>query len=415
MAGVLIFTACGGGDGGSNQDMGKHTPSNPGLPDIPGEPGDSGTPDIPGKPGDPDLPKKLRIGFVGNSLTEGHDVPGILKALAAKADPSTDIDILINIPGGQTVRGHTSEVVTFDMLLTEGLDYVFIQEQSYGPDFHRTIDHIDPLIAMAQANGTKVILYQTWSTGSTAKNGCVGGSRNRVPEAYNKLADRLPTVGMAPVGDAFEIYTGHASLCEPDGYHQNQNGAYLAALTMYTSIFKQSPVGLAAPDHLNIAQSQQEILQVAAWAAYRGGASCIGQTSGQCKGYQYAQRALPDEFDHGGTNHAYTLDQANRMIVPLSASAYSHFDIKLNCKSEPAYPLAIIQVENRDNVDRTFLASGDDGGLSLVHQKYYSPRQKNIPITSGFQMSAGERGYLILSCGGSFKKRVDFSFNLRGL
>jgi hypothetical protein len=133
--------------------------------------------------------------------------------------------------------------------------------------------------AEARRRGTKTVLALTWS-------------RRHAPEAQARLTHAFMTLGrelgapVAPIGLAWQaVREQHPdiALYVEDGSHPSPAGTYLAACTLYATLFGRSPEGLAftargvpIPDGqptggetplVSLPEAQARVLQQAAWRA----------------------------------------------------------------------------------------------------------------------------------------------------
>jgi hypothetical protein len=236
-------------------------------------------------------PRPKRVLFIGNSYTYYNNLPRVLEALAASASPPERLETRAVVVGGARLQTHWDEGDALDALREGGWDYVVLQEQStlgillvngrheindperilfpYARRFHEE----------ARKKGAKTVLALTWS-------------RRHAPEAQARLNHAFFTLGrelgatVAPIGLAWQsVREQHPGipLYVDDGSHPAPAGTYLAACTLYATLFGRSPEGLAlsargipTPDGepeggettlVSLPEAQARVLQQAAWKA----------------------------------------------------------------------------------------------------------------------------------------------------
>jgi hypothetical protein len=232
-----------------------------------------------------------RVLFIGNSYTYYNNLPRVLEALAASASPPERLETRAITVGGARLQTHWDDGDAADALREGGWDYVVLQEQStlglLLVDGRHEINDPERVLAPyarrfheeARKQGAKTVLALTWS-------------RRRAPEAQARLNHAFFTLGrelgapVAPIGLAWqavrEQHPGIA-LYVDDGSHPAPAGTYLAACTLYATLFGRSPEGLAlsargvpTPDGqpvggettlVSLPAEQARVLQQAAWKA----------------------------------------------------------------------------------------------------------------------------------------------------
>lgn len=291
---LFVLLACGDGGGGRERALppsgGGNTPS--GGPTN-GGPTDSPTPPEDNPPTTP--PEPTRVLFVGNSLTSVHDVPGLFGKIAAQAGLSVIIEQVT--PGGRDLqahaghpsgeyRGRTNEgrycrinaggaTGAVAKIRSSRWNFVIIQGQSsegkYDPSdvfYRRFLCGAHRLGEEARAVGALPVLYMTWSWPLNYSSGSAHFCVNHSCDTYfyvlgYKNATKVAEGKMAPVGMAFHrLLEGmgggdiHQQFLWPccvkifgidliSDYHQTREGAYVAALTIFATVFERSPVGAA--------------------------------------------------------------------------------------------------------------------------------------------------------------------------
>jgi hypothetical protein len=238
-------------------------------------------------------PRSIRVLFIGNSYTYFNNLPDLLGRLA-KAGGQRTVETRMVAPGGFTLKDHWEKKQALDALHEGTWDYVALQDQStLGINYlldgkvRVTSDELfRPWASRWAAEIAKVgatpIFYLTWARKDTPDD------QAALNYAYMRAA-RESRARVAPVGMAWaQVRREHPSLglYVEDGSHPSTAGSYLAACTLYATLFGRSPEGLppkivGVPVNLETEQAEPEksavlvdlpaeqarALQVAAWAA----------------------------------------------------------------------------------------------------------------------------------------------------
>lgn len=205
----------------------------------------------------------LSVLFLGNSYTYYNNLPELVQNLSASAGKTLIVDS--NTSGGYTVSQHLHDTVTIQKISRGIWDYIVIQEQSQIP----TIDYcrynimypaIAELKSMAEQYhpGTKIITYMTWGRrygGRQCDDGNVHCSpdftdfnhmQDTLTKAYTEISNML-SMQCAPVGVSWQNVLNDTSLVlhTSDNSHPNMDGSYIAALTIFSTIWKQPTAGFS--------------------------------------------------------------------------------------------------------------------------------------------------------------------------
>lgn len=211
-----------------------------------------------------------RILFVGNSFTRTANMTGTFRQLVtASGFPTPDVEM--RAVGGKTLEWHREDATTAGApnRVGEGWDVVVLQELSTRPtdaigdpaQFKEDATYFHDLALMAEP-ASQVVLYETFAREAAHPyyprtfadpadmqaqlrfhyDDC---AERYIPEHTSVVMDR-PVI-VARVGDAWERALGSSPpprLHADDDYHPNANGAYLAALVFFGTIYERSTVGL---------------------------------------------------------------------------------------------------------------------------------------------------------------------------
>ena len=236
--------------GGNNPPPEQPNPPTP-PPPTPNPPTPSGPPESP--PPGPDIPNPpglaagARVLFIGNSLTEGNNVPGMVRDLAAADGQGWYIEA--QLMGGAGLIDHWQRGQAQPKIQSGNWDVVVLQQ---GPssladsrtDLRQWTSRFNEVI---QEAGARSALYMVWPEQARF------AWFDRVRDSY-ALAARDVGGYFLPAGEAWrsawreqpslQLYGG-------DGFHPTVAGSYAAALTIYAGLSGRSPVGLSAPSGMN--------------------------------------------------------------------------------------------------------------------------------------------------------------------
>lgn len=198
--------------------------------------------------------KAIEVLFIGNSLTHRNSMPSILEGIAEAngvnvnatpltysgyflssfADPENDY--------GKQLR---------DYLANNSYDFVVIQAQSTETLTmfeESTIPSASTIANLIRANGAEPIMYMTWAYKYNCTYEKDGKSHTidnptmteKLTENYYKLGNELGAK-VAPAGQNFKRYSElfpNIELYNKDEFHPSYTGSYLAACTLYNTIFE---------------------------------------------------------------------------------------------------------------------------------------------------------------------------------
>ncbi|MFM9007852.1 MAG: PKD domain-containing protein, partial [Bacteroidota bacterium] len=205
----------------------------------------------------------LRVLFLGNSYTSYNNLPQLVQSLSTAAGKTMIVDS--NMPGGMTVSGHINDPTSLAKISQGTWDYVVIQEQSQIPsiDFYRYNDMYpamnDLKVLVEQSNPcSRIITYMTWgrrfggqqcdptNTYCSPVFADFNHMQDSLTSAYTEISDLL-NMQCAPVGVTWQNILNDTALVlhSSDNSHPNLDGSYVAALTLYSSIWKEPTSGIS--------------------------------------------------------------------------------------------------------------------------------------------------------------------------
>ncbi|MEZ4977678.1 MAG: T9SS type A sorting domain-containing protein [Chitinophagales bacterium] len=202
-----------------------------------------------------------RVLFLGNSYTYVNNLPNLIDQLAISA--GNDLIYDSNTPGGYTFQGHSTNATSLNKIASNQWDYVVLQEQSQIPSFPPSQVATDCYPYAAILNDsilsnnpcTEPLFYMTWGRKNGDASNCAfypplctyAGMQDRLKTSYMELATNN-NASVAPVGVAWEMVRNlypSIELYSPDESHPSLAGSYLAACVFYSSIFRETSLGLS--------------------------------------------------------------------------------------------------------------------------------------------------------------------------
>lgn len=206
--------------------------------------------------------------FLGNSYTYTQDVPGLLNSITSSKGKSLFIDTYT--PGGKQLSQHYSDPTSISKINAHQWDFVVLQEQSQMPliNPNTTAGYAQKIVLeQIKPNNscTEVITYMTWAREAgnawlTQINYTHEQMATYYEDFYEDLWRYVPG-RVSPVGKAFHEATRQGiDVYSSDGSHQNQTGSYIAALVFYSTMYKESPLGITySPLNLTLTNQCQQI------------------------------------------------------------------------------------------------------------------------------------------------------------
>lgn len=257
--------------------------------------------------------RELNVLFIGNSFTARHELTRVIKTLAEEGQPGLTFNVTTVIYGGRTLAHHwalqtpnvirqatinPAKVQASITLLKEQLEKQKIAEKEAGarrPTGGNTVQHVTAAVrnqeklaaslaeprrkwdivvlqsylddldsggrspffefapkfaAIAQAEGARVILYETTSATQHAKPLTAPPDAAPVLAKAGAIAALAKRIGAEVV--PMSLVALRSQQARPDltlrfvnDAHLNQTMAYLTACTFYGALFHRSPAGLA--------------------------------------------------------------------------------------------------------------------------------------------------------------------------
>jgi lysophospholipase L1-like esterase len=178
-----------------------------------------------------------RILFIGNSLTEGNDLPSIVCRLAAAGRHNAKCESVTG--GGFALEDHFADGRALRKLEDERWSIVVLQQGPSALDESRVNlrEWTAKFNTLITASGARAALFAVWPEKARSRD------FPRVSDSYHLAANDVGGL-FFPAGDAWlaawrrdptlPLYGG-------DNFHPSPAGSYLAALTIYRVIFGDLP------------------------------------------------------------------------------------------------------------------------------------------------------------------------------
>jgi len=188
--------------------------------------------------------------FIGNSYTFTHDMPKMVEGLANALAVTPKLVTKVVAEGGVSLKDHWESLGSLAVMRERKWQQVVLQEHSVGPLCRprRFKEYASLFADAAQAQGARVVLFQTWARRRDWKS-YFWRWTHRTPagmtEALRRAYARLIEQGMvkngilAPVGDAWLKALNERSeleLYDSDGHHPSPLGSYLTACVIFQTL-----------------------------------------------------------------------------------------------------------------------------------------------------------------------------------
>jgi tetratricopeptide (TPR) repeat protein len=190
-----------------------------------------------------------RILFIGNSYSSFNNLPQLVENISNNRQPDHKVVTKLISGNSLTLKQHWQYGAAQKEIKEGNWDYVVLQEQStlgtgiivnfdeniyigspevfyeYARKFHKEIN----------ASNAKTVFLMTWANRDHSEQ------QIHLSRAYLNIAEELDSI-IAPVGLVWELLSSSTDfdLYYDDGSHPSLYGSYLAAFTLYSSIFNNT-------------------------------------------------------------------------------------------------------------------------------------------------------------------------------
>jgi hypothetical protein len=178
--------------------------------------------------------------FIGNSLTEWNDLPGMVRTLAAAAGLNWHVEA--QLLSGAGLEDHWERGFAQQRIGSGHWDAVVLQQgPSSLPESRANLRQwAGEFDALVRAAGGRSAAYMVWPDRSRFD------WFDRVRDSY-ALAARDASGYFLPAGETWRAawrHTPSLALYGGDGFHPSVAGSYAAALTIFAGLADRSPLGL---------------------------------------------------------------------------------------------------------------------------------------------------------------------------
>jgi hypothetical protein len=227
--------------------------------------------------------KSKKVLFIGNSYTGVNNLPQMVGDIAVSVGDTLLFES--NVPGGYTLKRHSTNVATLDKIRAGNWDYVVLQEQSQYPSFpiEQVENDVFPYarfldsIVKLKNPCSETVFYMTWGRKNGDPSNCASwppvctyaGMDSLLKLRYTMMADSNRAV-LSPVGVVWNYIRKkfpQISLYQPDESHPSIAGTYAAACVFYAVLFRKDPAQITYNGVLTASEAEN-IRNAAKWMVY---------------------------------------------------------------------------------------------------------------------------------------------------
>ena len=193
-----------------------------------------------------------RVLFIGNSYTYYNSLPELVKAMVNEKFPDRVVETQLISQGGATLKRNWEEGKAQQAITSDHWDYVVLQEQSrlgmgvviddefYFGQTDLFFEYARKFNSEIKTAGAKTVFFMTWSRENQPE------AQEILTYAYAAIAEELDAM-LAPVGLVWDQLRNdnQFNFYVEDGSHPSPMGSYLAASTIFSTLFEVSPLGLS--------------------------------------------------------------------------------------------------------------------------------------------------------------------------
>lgn len=214
---------------------------------------------------------QTKVLFLGNSFTYTYDIPALFSGFANSAGISVTVDQ--NTQAGMAVAdeqivGHVNDALSQSKITSQQWDYVVVQDNM--GNYVNNVGIISSncgnanvaLYNLIKANNacTRIIYFAGWGPLGGVSSGdnttaCIDRIHGNIIFLNNGIGQEIVT----PIGKAWNssfTQLPAVNLYYSDNVHPSLEGSYLAAATIFTTIFKVDPSNLSYTGTVNSITAQ---------------------------------------------------------------------------------------------------------------------------------------------------------------
>ncbi len=185
---------------------------------------------------------RLRVLFVGCSLTYSNDMPTLVQALARSAGES--LEVAQATRGGANLADHWRHGGALSQIKAGGWDFVVLQQgPSSTPENRENLRRWTQRFAEPiRKAGARPALTMVWPTLDRFR------FLDEVRSSYTLAAEDVDGM-LFPAGEAWRAVLRRdpkVTLYRRDGFHPSPTGSLTVALSIFGILYGRSPVGLPA-------------------------------------------------------------------------------------------------------------------------------------------------------------------------
>ncbi len=197
----------------------------------------------------------INILFIGNSFTHMNSMPVMFEKLATSK--SYRVNVVMSAKSNHTFKMHSERSDLYDDINKHKYDYVILQgfsrELSFGTEHIDTsvVPYFQQIVDTLYKNNpcVKLLLYMTWGYENGYAYSDYLGSYDQmsleIEKGYRYLGE-LFDIPVVPVGNVWkEVRKNYPNikLYQADEHHPTKYGSYIVASSIYTAVFRTTPVG----------------------------------------------------------------------------------------------------------------------------------------------------------------------------
>src|SRR5687767_8312450 len=208
---------------------------------------------------------RLRLLFIGNSLTSTNDLPAMVQSIAAASGFETaDFEVASVTRDGFSLRDHWDRGEARRAIQRGGWTHVVLQQgpSSLPASQEELIGYTKRFAAEPGAAHARVVLYGVWPPRDRA------GAQHAVTDGYRRAAEAVDGV-FVPAGEGWSAaWTTDPTLplSGGDGFHPSPAGTYLAAVMLFETVSGRPAVRMG-PRGAGFTRAQIDVLHTAARTA----------------------------------------------------------------------------------------------------------------------------------------------------
>ncbi len=201
--------------------------------------------------------ERIRVLFIGNSLTYANDMPALVAAIAESTKQKHFEYKTIAYPDF-SLEDHWNQRDARKEITKGRWNFVVMQQGPSSLPESRVLlrEYVKKFAEEIKRAGAKPVVYMVWPAVSRA------GDFDRVVESYQLAASDVDAV-LLPVGAAWrEAFKADAKLplYSSDAFHPSQLGSYLAAWVIFRRLYNNPNVSM--PDRVMISSANIKLKPV---------------------------------------------------------------------------------------------------------------------------------------------------------